>query len=263
MRIKIFLLCALTLAGVTAIIGQGPMYDKVIVNFPYAVTINDTVLQPGEYTIRQHESTGGASRIVHIFSDQGMKLETTAMAIPALDNKTPEDTKVVLNHTGNDYYLNKIWIQGKNYGYEFPVPERFRKREMERTEPASVVARYEAVPDETATVAQNQNQTEVTRTTTETTTTTTEESRQVARNEPAPQPVPEAQPEPQPAPVQAAPEAAPRTETAATTPQAGEQTFADRTSSPNMPATSADWMSLLIGGGFLTSAGFALRRARS
>ncbi len=81
---------------------QGPLYDKVIVNLPYAVTVGDRTLQPGDYVIRQLPSPGGASRVLLIYSDNGMKFETSALTIPTLDNNTPEDTKVVLHHFGPD-----------------------------------------------------------------------------------------------------------------------------------------------------------------
>src|SRR5215510_5842735 len=152
MKIRTFLLTFAILAT-SAVIAQGPLYDKVEVNLPYPVTVNGTTLQPGDYVIRQHDSAAGGSRVLHFFSNQGLKLETTAMAIPTLDNRTPEQTKLVLEHFGNDYYLNKIWVQGKDYGYEFPIPANIRMRERERTAPASVVARYEATP--APTVAQN------------------------------------------------------------------------------------------------------------
>ena len=42
-------------------LAQGPMYDKVEVNLPYPVTINQTKLQPGDYFIRQHEDAGAAA----------------------------------------------------------------------------------------------------------------------------------------------------------------------------------------------------------
>ena len=80
-----------------------------------------------------------------------MKLETTAMAIPALDNRSPSETKLILDHVGNDYYLNKIWIQGKDYGYEFPLPSEIRRREREQNAPATVVAQYKAPAAQTTT----------------------------------------------------------------------------------------------------------------
>src|SRR5205823_4827572 len=148
-------------------------------------------LQPGDYEIRQHESTAGGSRIVHFFKDGGMKLETTAMAIPTLDNRTPEETKLVLDRFGSDYYLNKIWVQGKDYGYEFPIPDNVRMRETERTTAASITGTYQA-PTTTTETAQS--------------TTTTTETTETAQATPPP--------EPAPAPAEAAPAPAPQAEAA-------------------------------------------------
>ena len=56
------------------------------------MTINNTVLQPGHYVIRQMDDMGTNSRVLMIYSDNGMKLRATAMTIAALDNNTPEKT---------------------------------------------------------------------------------------------------------------------------------------------------------------------------
>jgi len=245
-------LCLITLVAAIALAWQGPLYDKVTVNLPYPVTINDTVLQPGEYVIRQHESQAGGSRVLHIYSDQGLKLETTAMTIPTVDNRTPEQTKVILDHFGNEYYFDKIWIQGKNYGYEFVLPEKVKSRERERMEPSTVAARYEAVPQETTTAK------------TESTTTTTQTTEQAAT--PAPAPAPAAAPEtPAPAPQETAQATTPapqETAPAPSAPAAPEAADRSAAASPAMPATAANWLNLLLGGGALSGAGLALRRFR-
>src|SRR3982751_6879906 len=124
---------------------QGPMYDRVNVTLPYSVTIGDRTLQPGDYVIQQLRDQGGGSRVLLIYSDNGMKFETSAMTIPALDQNTPENTRVILHHFGNDYYFDKVRIQGKDYGYEFPVPDSVKARERERMQPISVAATYSTV----------------------------------------------------------------------------------------------------------------------
>src|SRR6185295_9868322 len=63
---------------------QGPMWDRVNVNLPYTVTICDKTLQPGDYVIQQNRDSGGGSKVLLIYSDKGMKFETSAMTIPAL-----------------------------------------------------------------------------------------------------------------------------------------------------------------------------------
>src|SRR5438094_8805140 len=131
-------------------LAQGPMYDRVNVNLPYTVTIGNHVLQPGEDVIQQLRDAGGGSRVLLIYSDSGMKFETSAMTIPALDINTARDTKVVLHHFGPDYYFDKVWIQGKDYGYEFPLPSSVKAREKEKMEAVSVAATYQST-QETAT----------------------------------------------------------------------------------------------------------------
>src|SRR5579862_838228 len=169
------------IAGSVNASAQGPLYDKVVVDLPYSVTINNTVLQPGHYVIRQMDDMGTNSRVLMIFSDNGMKLKATSLTIAALDNNTPEKTSVVLHHFGNDYYFDKVWIQGKNYGYEFPLPPAVKSRQREEMKPYTVAATYEPT-------AQKEERTEVAQDTT-----------------PAPAPAPQPQaappaPEPAPAP---------------------------------------------------------------
>jgi LPXTG-motif cell wall-anchored protein len=249
---------ALGLATLSTVNAQGPLYDKVLVNLPYSVTIGGRTLQPGEYQIRQMPSAGN-SRVLLIYSDNGMKFETSAMTIPTLDNRTPEDTKVVLHHFGPDYYFDKIWIQGKNYGYEFPLPDSVKARERERMEPLNVAARYEAVPAEN-----NQNQTTTAAQTTTEQQTTTQNQTTTAQTTPAPAETTTAQNTPAPAETTTAqntPPAATQNNTVAqnTTPMPSSTvSSADRT----MPATSANWLMMLLGGGMLSGAGLTLRRRK-
>jgi len=258
MTIRNFALAAGALAlGLASLVtpsnAQGPLYDKVLVTLPYSVTIGNRTLQPGDYVIRQLDSPGGASRVLLIYSDRGMKFETSAMTIPALDNRTPEDTKVMLHHFGPDYYFDKIWIQGKNYGYEFPLPDSVKARQRERMQPMSVAARYESVPktDDSDKITTAQSTT----TTTETTT-------------PAPAATTTA-PEPTPTPVD---NSANNTVAQNTTP--APSVSSDQSSSANtnmnrgdasrtMPSTSAGWLMMMLGGGMLSGAGLVIRRKRN
>lgn len=223
---------------------QGPMWDRVNVNLPYSVTIGNRTLQPGEYVIQQLRDSGGGSRILLIYSDNGMKFETSAMTIPALDINTARDTKVVLHRFGDDYYFDKVWIQGKDYGYEFPLPNSVKEREKERMAAVSVPAQYQSIPTEstatnTTTTAENTQQSAAT----QPATTVPEEAPQAAT-------IPET-PAPAPTTAQAAPEPS-------TMPPANESNTANR----EMPHTSAGWLMMLLGGGTLSSLGMVLRRRR-
>ena len=218
-------LVAGALATTATMFAQGPMYDKVIVDLPYRVTINNTVLDPGHYVIRQLDDAGGGSRVLQIFSDDGMKLRTSTLTIPTLDNNTPENTKIILHHYGDDYYFDKIWIQGKNYGYEFPLPDAVKSRIREKSEPYTVAATYEQ----------------------------TKPQEPVAQAAPAPAPAP---PPPPPAPEQP-------TETAQNAPPPpAPQPAPEPAPQPptRMPTTSIGWMTLVISGSLFAGAGLLLRR---
>ena len=99
---------------------QGPMYDRVNVSLAVFGDDRRTHSAAGRLCDSAAWDQGGGSRVLLIYSDNGMKFETSAMTIPALDQNTPEHTRVILHHFGNDYYFDKVWIQGKDYGYEFP-----------------------------------------------------------------------------------------------------------------------------------------------
>jgi len=251
-----------------------PLYDRIHVNLPYTVTMQSKTLQPGEYTIQQLPGNGGESRVLLFYTDNGMKFETSALTIPALDQNTARDTKLVLGHVGNDYYIEKIWIQGKDYGYELPVPDSIKSLEKERTE-TNVAATYTptsstdmtasnttksqtAAPDN----ANSNNPSDTTNrpmpsTTANTATTTTETAQ---NNHPVTQP-----PATQPSTSQnnsadrtmADQNQAPANNTPSTTANANNSS-ANRT----MPNTAADWLTMLLSGGALSGAGLMLRRKR-
>jgi LPXTG-motif cell wall-anchored protein len=219
---------------------QGPLYDRVDVNLPYTVTLGDTTLQPGDYIIRELPSQT-KERVLLIYSQDGNKHEATVMTIPALKNQTPDDTRVLLHHYGPDYYFDKIWIAGKNYGYEFPVPANVKERQREREGPVSVAANYQPPPPaETKTAA--------------------------AAPPPAqPAPQPESQPAPAVQPPAPPPPPASHDQVAQNTPPPPTDNSANREAPETpkqLPSTSADWVMMLLGGGGLSGLGLALRRRR-
>ena len=124
-----------------------PLDDRVIVDMPYTTTVGDKTLQPGEYVIQRLHSQSGNGRILLIYSDNGMKFETSTMTIPVLDLNTARDTKVVLTRIGDDYYYNKVWVQGKQYGYEIPLPKAARLRRDELMAQVTVPGRTSSSSD--------------------------------------------------------------------------------------------------------------------
>ncbi len=244
---------------------QGPLWDVVHVNLPYTVTVGDHTLQPGEYTIQQLRDQGGNSRVLLIYSDSGMKFETSAMTIPAVDPSTPEDTRVLLHHVGPDYYFDKIWIQGKNYGYEFPLPSSVRAREQEQMAGLTVPATYSTTPAEAETATTKQATTTAAATQSQTTTPATTESQTTAPAATQSQTTAPAATSPTtmaqnttPQPPAATPAPTMQPENNMANREMPETTTAPRT----MPSTSAGWLMMLLGGGTLSGAGLMLRRKR-
>jgi hypothetical protein len=230
-----------SLAAPSRIAAQ-PLWDRVDVNLPYSVQIGDRTLQPGPYVIQQLSSPSGGSQVLLIYGgENGMKFETSAMTIPALENRTQPDTRVMLHHIGNDYYFDKVWIQGKDYGYEFPLPNSVKMREKEAMQAVSVTANASTVTQQQATETAATNQTTV-----QQQTTTQPVTQQQATTE-------------QQATVQQS-TAPPVTE---------QQSAANRVEetpapapTPAMPHTSAGWLMMLVSGGALSGLGAKLRSKR-
>jgi hypothetical protein len=248
MSIRNFTFGAIALAGFAMLaapnkIQAQPLNDRVEVSLPYSVTIGDKILQPGNYTIQELDSVA-KSPVLLIYGDNGMRFETSAMTIGALENRTQPDTRVILHHIGNDYYFDKIWIQGKDYGYEFVLPKNVMQRENEALQGVSVAASASSAPAAPAPPT------------------------------PGPQPAPAAEPAPVPEPVPATvqPETPPdntanreMTEPApapAPAPAPELTPATDTGEAPAMPHTDAGWLTMLLSGGALTGVGATLRRKR-
>jgi hypothetical protein len=251
MKTRSFTFAASALAlGLATLVGPRPvqaqpLWDRVDVNLPYSVTIGDKTLQPGSYVIQQLDSPSGGSQVLLIYGDNGMKFETSALTIPALENRTQPDTRVMLHHIGNDYYFDKVWVQGKDYGYEFPLPNSVKMREKEAMQPVSVAATASSVQaTQTATTTQSTATAATNQSTVQQQTTTQQATTQQATEPPVTM-------QQQTATAQA------------TMPPATEQNTANRsTEAPEMPHTSAGWLMMLLSGGALSGLGAKLRSKR-
>jgi len=230
-----------------------PLDDRVNVTMPYTTVIGHKTLPPGDYVIQRMPSAGGGGRVLLIYSDRGMKFETSAITIPCLDPKIARDTKVVLSRVGDDYFYDKVWVQGKEYGYEFVLPRdaRMRRRELmgQVTVPATLGTNSSTIttttttanaemPEQPAPVVTEQENSVETETTLE------------AQAQPAP--APEIASEITPLP-ESSPSADREMDQNPLPAPAPEQ----RTS---MPKTSSDWLSMLAGSSALLGLGVFMRR---
>jgi len=256
-RTNAIMAAALSL-GITMLVTPGaqsqPLDDRVIVNMPYTTTVGHKTLPPGEYVIQRLHSASG-SRVLLFYSDNGMKFETSAMTIACLDINTARDTKVVLNRIGDDYYYDKVWVQGKDYGYEFILPKEARARRREMMAKVTVPA--------------STSSSTITKTTS--TTTTEADANRIAEAEiqtEVVEPVQQAEVKVEEqvdvdleakveTPVQAEPEPAVELTQSADREMDQNPAPAERTT---MPKTYTGWLAMMLGGGALLGAGIVLRK---
>lgn len=123
----------------------GQTIDKrVIVTLPDKVMIADKALDAGKYTI--HEVSNHTLQVLD--NDNKMRAEAAVVTIDTEDKQPAKETKLVLFKfpDSDEYYVDKMWIQGRTTGYEFPLPDRFKNLKREREE--SVAAQYEEKREE-------------------------------------------------------------------------------------------------------------------
>ena len=107
-------------AGVclAAIAGFGQMSDMVKVTLPQGVMVGSVKLPAGAYTIRDISDDGSSSSVLQIRSDNGAMVVAEVMRISGSDNRRAERTEVILRRERGKYQIDKIWLEGRDYGYE-------------------------------------------------------------------------------------------------------------------------------------------------
>ena len=230
-----------------------PMYDRINVNLPYTVAVGDKTLPPGDYTIQRLPSESG-SRVLLFYSDKGMKFETLALPFAALDINTPRETKLVLNQAGGTYYVHKIWVQGKDYGYELPMPKSLKSRQHEQMAKVTVPAETVQVTTSEAQDLTAANTVPTEKETEKTEIEKTETETALNTEKPVTEPVAE------PAPPITADNTADRAADNTADRAEDEQAPANTPAPAEMPKTAAGWLTMLLSGGALSGAGLMLRR---
>ena len=94
------------------------MIETVKVTLAHATSVGSVTLPAGDYTIRDIRDDG-SSQVLQIRSLDG-ELSVSAMVMPVsqANHGTAERTQVVFRMTGGKYQLEKVWIAGREYGYE-------------------------------------------------------------------------------------------------------------------------------------------------
>jgi hypothetical protein len=160
---------------------QESVYDKVVVDLPANTWVGGEKLAAGKYEMQQLPARGDASNVILVNEKSNRKYSASAISERALKNIPVQQTQVTLQRVGTEYYLDHIWIAGKEFGYKFVVPAEVKQRIEELQQPLTLSATYSTPPPVVA---------------------------QAAPPPPAPAPPPQAAPAPAPPP-QAAPPPAP------------------------------------------------------
>jgi hypothetical protein len=106
--------------------------QTVIVTISDDVMVGKKLLPKGEYQIT---NTSLASPVLMFFSNDRLRFEANALGVraPVRNTVYARDTALVLEKIGPGYYLREIWVRGKDFGIEIPLPDRAKrlKRELE------------------------------------------------------------------------------------------------------------------------------------
>ena len=70
-----------------------------------------------KYTIRDLKDDG-STVVLSIQSAAGPGVSALVTQVSSPNNKPAGQTEVVLRHEGDKYQIDKIWLQGRDYGYD-------------------------------------------------------------------------------------------------------------------------------------------------
>jgi hypothetical protein len=101
--------------------------DVTQIYLAHTVSIGHTVLPRGNYTIEKMDIAGGDSPVLMFRDETGRKLNVSARVAPIVENRTQPATRVLFYRDGSKFYLDKIWVAGWSYGFQFDNPGRAKK----------------------------------------------------------------------------------------------------------------------------------------
>ena len=107
-------------AGVclAAFSGFAQMSDMVKVTLPRGAMVGTVTLPAGDYTIRDLTDDGSSASVLQIRSTSGKMVVAEAMRISEPDNQRADRTEVILQRENGKYQMDKVWLQGRDYGYQ-------------------------------------------------------------------------------------------------------------------------------------------------
>lgn len=100
---------------------QAAIHGAAVIQIPYSVELQNKVLPPGEYWVRDVEVAGYDTKILNLYKSGGQEFVASVQAVPAYRMRPTQDNKVEFREAGNgNHELHKIWIAFNEWGYEIP-----------------------------------------------------------------------------------------------------------------------------------------------
>ena len=111
--------CLPTIVGMafSALSAKAQMIAEMKIDLPHAAQVGSTSLPAGSYLIRNVKDGGGGMSIIE-FASLDNHVSVIAMAQKILLETPTDRTEVVLRATPDKYVVDRIWLQGRDYGYE-------------------------------------------------------------------------------------------------------------------------------------------------
>ncbi|HEY6987372.1 MAG TPA: hypothetical protein VH369_03250 [Bryobacteraceae bacterium] len=100
--------------------------DTMFVHFTHPVHVQGDVLAPGQYTIETMSGAEANNNVLEVYGKNNRHFKTTFTTIGDKKIGGADTTHVTLLKIGGNYYLDKIFIQGRVHGYQVLLPEDIR-----------------------------------------------------------------------------------------------------------------------------------------
>jgi hypothetical protein len=111
-----FVLIGASLLSASA--AQAQQY-RVKADVPFDFVIGNQAHKAGRYDIEKLNPTGD-SLMVNSASESKI---TIVNAAPCSEATWAKTTKLVFHRSGGTYFLYRVWIEGRQYGSQFPTPK--------------------------------------------------------------------------------------------------------------------------------------------
>ena len=97
---------------------------RLNVNIPFEFSVRNKVLPAGEYTVTQRVQNAENNLLIR-------RVDRTAsdvfLTIPTRAGTTPNESKLVFNRYGDQYFLSEVWMRGNDTGHELGKPHAEQK----------------------------------------------------------------------------------------------------------------------------------------